>query len=239
DVTLRTASFGADVDMADPEVLGRVLFHRSGDTRISSDGRACASCHPDGRDDGLTWATPDGPRQTPTLAGRLAGTAPYGWNGARSTVKQHVTSTVKRLGGTGLDDASMDALVAYCMHMDAAPRATEPAVAIEQASLVTEGQELFDSGSTGCSSCHISDGTFTDGNRHNVHSKAKGDPRRDAKRGFDTPSLRFVGGTAPYFHDGRYPTLRALLAGSDGKMGHTGHMSPHQVDALEAYLRTL
>ena len=31
--------------------------------RLSGDGRACASCHPDGRDDGLVWSTPNGPRQ--------------------------------------------------------------------------------------------------------------------------------------------------------------------------------
>ena len=81
----------------------------------------------------------------------------------------------------------------------------------------------------------MSDGTFTDGNRHDVQSKAKGDPQRR----FDTPSLRFVAGTAPYFHDGRYPTLRALLLASDGKMGHTSQLSPHEMDALEAYLRSL
>ena len=74
---------GRAVGEPDAVAKGRQLFHTTGDPRISSDGRACASCHPDGRDDGLVWATPDGPRQTPTLAGRLAGTAPYGWNGSR------------------------------------------------------------------------------------------------------------------------------------------------------------
>jgi DNA-binding beta-propeller fold protein YncE/mono/diheme cytochrome c family protein len=236
--TQHVVALGPRVEVPDAVAVGRGLFHLTGDTRISSDGRACASCHPDGRDDGLVWATPDGPRQTPTLAGRLAGTAPYGWNGARSTVKQHVTSTVKRLGGTGLDDASMDALVAYCMHMDEPPRAAEKEAAAAPAeadTLVAEGRDLFESSSTGCASCHMSDGTFTDGNRHDVKSKAKGDPHRR----FDTPSLRFVSGTAPYFHDGRYTTLRALLVGSDGKMGHTARLSPQQLDALEAYLKTL
>jgi DNA-binding beta-propeller fold protein YncE/mono/diheme cytochrome c family protein len=232
---------GPRVEVPGAVALGRELFHRTGDARISSDGRACASCHPDGRDDGLVWATPDGPRQTPTLAGRLAGTAPYGWNGARQTVKQHVTGTLARLGGTGLDDASMDALVAYCMHMDAPPRASDPVTGEDPGSvaaadpLVAEGRDLFESSATGCGSCHMSDGTFTDGNRHDVKSKAKGDPHRR----FDTPSLRFVAGTAPYFHDGRYPTLRALLVGSDGKMGHTAKLSSGQLDALEAYLKTL
>ena len=213
--------------------LGRELFHLTGDPNISSDGRACASCHPDGRDDGLVWATPDGPRQTPTLAGRLAGTAPYGWNGARDTVKKHVTSTLKRLGGTGLDDEALDALVDYCNSMPAPPRD----VAAKSASpdLLAQGRDLFDSPRTGCASCHMDDGTFTDGNRHDVKSRAAGDPGRS----FDTPSLRFVAGTAPYFHDARYPTLRALLAGSDGRMGHTRSLSPHELDALEAYLRTL
>ncbi|MGD0527255.1 MAG: hypothetical protein ABSE49_19090 [Polyangiaceae bacterium] len=238
--TLHAVALGPQVEVPDAVALGRELFHRTGDSRISSDGRACASCHPDGRDDGLVWATPDGPRQTPTLAGRLAGTAPYGWNGARSTVKQHVTGTLKRLGGTGLDDASMDALVAYCMHMDAPPRTSDHVTgkdpeAADADPLVAEGRDLFESSTTGCASCHMSDGTFTDGNRHDVKSKAKGDPHRR----FDTPSLRFVAGTAPYFHDGRYTTLRALLVGSDGKMGHTAKLSPGQLDALEAYLKTL
>ncbi|HTJ82133.1 MAG TPA: hypothetical protein VL400_10435, partial [Polyangiaceae bacterium] len=59
---------------------GRALFHASHDARIGP-ARACATCHPDGRDDSLVWTSPDGPRQTPTLAGRLEGTAPYGWFG--------------------------------------------------------------------------------------------------------------------------------------------------------------
>jgi mono/diheme cytochrome c family protein len=239
DGLVRTMALGPRVDVADAAERGRLLFHLTGDARISSDGRACASCHPDGRDDGLVWATPDGPRQTPTLAGRLAGTAPYGWNGARSTVKKHVTNTLKRLGGTGLDDSAMTALVAYCMTMKAPPREATPVGATaakeEEDPRVAEGRELFESPSTACASCHITDGTFTDGNRHDVKSKGASDP----KRRFDTPSLRFVAGTAPYFHDGRYPTLRALLVGSDGRMGHTRQLNPRELDALEAYLRTL
>jgi mono/diheme cytochrome c family protein len=236
DADVTTAELGDPVDALDPVRLGRELFSRTSDPRISSDGRGCASCHPDGRDDGLVWSTPDGPRQTPTLAGRLAGTAPYGWNGARDTVFKHITGTLKRLGGTGLDGDSMDAVVAYCMAMKAPPRQVT-----QDADLVAEGHALFEASSTGCSSCHIQDGTFTDGNRHDVKSKAAGDPHK----AFDTPSLRFVSGTAPYFHDGRFSTLRALLLSSGGddptdvKMGHSAELSDHEIDALEAYLRTL
>jgi hypothetical protein len=239
DAEVKTAYLGEPVDKLDPLHLGRALFSRTSDTHISADGRACASCHPDGRDDGLVWSTPDGPRQTPTLAGRLAGTAPYGWNGAKGTVVKHVTSTLKRLGGTGLDKASMDAVVAYCMAMKPPPTAE-----IRDADLVAQadqGRALFEDETVGCSSCHIQEANLTDGHAHDVKSKAAGDPRGK----FDTPSLRFVAGTPPYFHDGRYPTLRALLHSSGGdepgdvKMGHAAQLSDHEIEALEAYLRTL
>jgi mono/diheme cytochrome c family protein len=235
DAEVKTAQLGDPVDGLDPLRLGRELFSRTSDSRISADGRACASCHPDGRDDGLVWSTPDGPRQTPALAGRLAGTAPYGWNGAKGTVVKHVTSTLKRLGGTGLDKASMDAVVAYCMAMK-----PPPAAEVTDTNLVAEGKALFDDETVGCSSCHV-DEKLTDGRSHDVKSKAAGDPRGK----FDTPSLRFVAATPPYFHDGRFPTLRALLHASGGdepgdvKMGHSAQLSDHEIEALEAYLRTL
>jgi cytochrome c peroxidase len=68
-----------------------------------------------------------------------------------------------------------------------------------------------------------------------VGSRAPG----DAVGAFDTPSLRFVGGTAPYFHDGRYPTLRSLLASKDGPMGAARNRSAEDLDALEAFVQSL
>ncbi|RLB56911.1 MAG: cytochrome C peroxidase, partial [Deltaproteobacteria bacterium] len=73
-------------------LLGRALFHGTSDARIARDGRACASCHPDGRDDGLVWATPDGPRRSPMLAGRLVGTAPYAWDGSQANLRAQLAS---------------------------------------------------------------------------------------------------------------------------------------------------
>ena len=67
--------------LTEQAAAGRKLFFSGGDARISKDGRACASCHPDGRDDGLVWSTPDGPRQTIMLAGRVNRKGPFGWLG--------------------------------------------------------------------------------------------------------------------------------------------------------------
>lgn len=212
--------------------LGRRLFHSAGDQRISADGRACASCHPDGRDDSLTWATPDGPRNTPMLAGRLGHTAPFGWNGTADTVDGHLHLTFQRLRGRGLESHEVAALEAFINTMRT-PTVHVPTVGPE-AERVARGKAVFESAETACATCHTAGGAV-DGAGHDVGSKARAD--HDPK--FDTPSLRFVSGTAPYFHDGRYRTLRELLVGSDGKMGHTAHLSPEDLEALEAYMRTL
>ena len=209
--------------------LGRRLFHATGDSRISSDGRACASCHPDGREDSLTWATPGGPRQTPMLAGRLAKTAPYGWDGAGSDVETHLAHTFQRLGGSGLSDKELGALLAY---VESLP--TPPALPLPDKAKVDRGKALFFAKQSGCAGCH-GGSVSSDGKRHDVKTRVKS----DAQDRFDTPSLRFIAGTAPYFHDGRYSTLEELLGASDHKMGHTAHLSKQDVADLASYLRTL
>jgi len=213
--------------------LGRRLFHASSDSRISSDGRACASCHPDGRDDTITWATPDGPRQTPVLAGRLDGTAPYAWSGTGEDVKTHLTHTFQRLRGQGLKGNELDSLVAYITQM--APPPAETATASADRSRLERGSQIFHSDEAACASCHGKNGASPDGLKHDVASRSSSDTQDD----FDTPSLRFVGGSAPYFHDGRHASLRALLVASDGKMGRVSHLAPADLDALEAYVRSL
>ncbi|MCW5831419.1 MAG: cytochrome C peroxidase [Labilithrix sp.] len=209
--------------------LGRILFHAAGDARIAADGRACASCHPDGRDDAITWATPEGPRRSIMLAGRVAPTPPYSWNGDETTLHNHLGNTFDRLSGKGLRSIELDALVAYVSQMPA-----PPPIAPADAAKVERGRAIFASREAGCSSCH-SGAAFTDGRNHDVGSKHAAD--RGAT--FNTPSLHLVGGTGPYFHDGRYTSLNELLTKSDGKMGRTKHLSANDLDALETYLRTL
>src|SRR6266545_4191432 len=186
--------------------LGRRLFHQMGDSRISADGRACASCHPDGREDALTWSTPDGVRQTPMLAGRIAETAPYGWLGSSAKVEEHLKKTFERLGGDGLPETELSALVDYVTSMAPPVERAVPPTA-ERKELVARGHVLFESTATACSTCHDASHSFSDGLRHQVTTQRNSDPAD----GFDTPSLRFVAGTAPYFHDGRYKTLDDVL----------------------------
>ena len=204
---------------------GRQLFYRTDDVRISHDGIGCSSCHIDGRDDSITWATPMGPRQTPMLAGRLAGTEPYGWEGDRPTLVDYIGNTVTRLGGKGLEQAELKDLSKFLLTV-AGPPTGRPG------DLARRGEALFHDAEQGCAQCHI--GTRTDSTSH---AFASGPDESQAR--FDTPSLRFLRGTAPYFHDGRYPTLEALLADPASRMGHTASLPEPDRAALAAYLRSL
>ena len=211
--------------------LGRSLFHATSDTRIARDGRACASCHPDGREDGLVWATPNGPRRTIMLAGRLAGTAPYAWDGDAEQLRDHVRDTFKRLNGVGgLRSVELKALLAYLRTLPA-----PPAMAFDKRDpKIARGAEIFASKQAGCADCH-SGADYTDNKSHDVGSRGK----VDRAATFNTPSLRFVAGRAPFYHDGRFDTLGELLRDTDSKMGHTKHLADDDLDALEAFLETL
>jgi len=223
----------ARAPLGEAVTLGRKLFHKGGDAKISKDGRACASCHPDGRDDALVWSTPEGPRQTILLAGRMGRGAPFGWLGQHTSVKEHIKITMKNLKGTGVEDSDYDALASYITAMKAPPR-EKGAKAASLSTAETRGSELFHSSMLACSSCHADKTGFTDLDVHEVGSATIA----DTKRQFLAPSLRFVGGSGPYFHDGRYATLEELLRKNE-KMGDTKSLSPDDRAALEAYLRTL
>ncbi|HEY8078767.1 MAG TPA: c-type cytochrome, partial [Labilithrix sp.] len=201
---------------------GRRLFNAV-DGRVAADGRACASCHTDGRDDGLVWNTPEGNRQTPMLAGRLDGTAPYGWTRDAKDFHSYVQGTVQRLRGKGFSKDELDDLSAYVMSLRTPPKAKT------EDEIVKRGAEVFASNEAACSTCHSGDRT-TDGKRHPVEKETQP---------FATPSLRFVSGTGPYFHDGRYGSLRALLVSDDPNMGRAKKLPTADLDALEAYLKTL
>jgi DNA-binding beta-propeller fold protein YncE len=224
----RKAGFGLTGEAA----LGRVLYHKSGDGRVSQEGLACASCHPDGREDAITWSTTDGPRNTPMLAGRLADTGPYSWQGNHATLEIHIEDTIKRLRGRGLPQNEIQALTAYLRTAET-PHA-RPATGAEKQRQIEEGKAVFFSAESACSTCHADTKGFTDGTTHDVRVQPTGSPQL-----LDTPSLRYLSGTAPYFHDGRYQTLQAMVEANDHAMGYTLNLSRGQRLALVAYLESL
>ena len=214
---------------------GRALFTTERDRRISRDGRACAACHPEGRDDGLVWKLGVGPRQTPTLIGRL-GSGPFGWDAKHAKLERSLEETIPRLGGTGLPAAELRDLTAFLQsELLGGPDAGGDRLAAGAGDAAVRGKAIFESERTGCAGCHALDREGSDRAAHVVGSRGK-DDARDAYR---TPPLLFVGATAPYFHDGRYATLEALLADNLDRMGQTSHLSREELGDPAAFLRSL
>lgn len=237
--------------------LGRKLFHAI-DRRISGAGLACVSCHPDGREDGLVWSIAGARHQTPSLAGRLAGTAPYNWEGDQPTLEGNIAQTIQRLGGVPSahqEDEVLKPLAAYLLTLQR-PDNPHRTVAPERTQLVARGRTLFESTEVGCIGCHDPDHALTDGDTHDVgtigpvevlalkqfhDSKVQLSGRKQAfvLKALDTPSLRDLALTPPYLHDGSAPTLEAVLVATVGEMGDASRLSNDDQRALLAYLETL
>lgn len=217
-----STTLARDVPREAAWLAGRALFHRTFDARISSDGRACASCHVDGTDDALVWTTPEGKRRTRTLAGQL-GSGPFGWKGEHPTLEKHVQVTFKQLGGKGLPETELASLVVYLKDLGA-PKRVRPELGPE----AKHGADLFASSKYDCASCHSGGGSDTD---RVVHDVGTGGP-------FMTPTLSGVGTRPKLFHDGRYSSLDELLTKSKA-MGRASEMSEDERRAMQAYLATL
>ncbi len=229
----------------DPELsMGRKLFYGALDRRVGATGMSCNTCHVDGRQDGLVWRLRGTRRQTPVLAGRLEGTAPFGWKAEHATLDDSIASTVKRLGGSGLPIKERMALARF-LREGLPPVRTligaDPAV-------IERGRQIFVDAKVGCATCHPPEGSFTDTSAHDVGSLSRAERRElnavnssrsDRSPAFDTPGLRQLSISAPYLHDGSARTLHDLIARNGNRMGTTDHLSPEDKAALVAYLESL
>lgn len=213
-----------------PEVEhGAELFRRANDGRLSDNGTlACASCHPEGRADGLTWRLGAHVLQTPLLAGRIVGTAPYKWDGQDTTLRDSLRHTIDRIGGNSslVGRKEVAALAAYLSTLPA-----PEAPAVTDAAAHARGRALFDDQTLGCASCHGGD-ALTDGAQYPLASNLEQT---------DTPSLIGLAHSAPYYHDGSADSLHTLLTdrGSIHDMAELGGLSDGQVDDLRVYLESL
>jgi len=186
------------------------------------------------------------PRQTPMLAGRMRANGPYGWHGesvdlpARILVGTELHRAPWQPSGAdraaGEDAAKLDYLADYLRSGLLPP----PTVAHAPTSVEQRGKAIFESDAARCSRCHVPASEFTDRTALPLPALAE-------RRGFDTepnpafktPSLWFVAGTAPYFHDGSQATLEDLVRTNRDRMGNTSQLSADERAALVAYLRTL
>ena len=183
-------------------------------------------------------------KQTPMLAGRVASPGPYGWHAQnRDLVARleegfglHRWNSIYP-NGEGEQLARIQYLRAFLQHGLVTPPREEREMSADE----KKGKEIFMSERARCAKCHTPETDYTDRIAYPFTPKAAAPPgfEDDPKSEYRTPSLRFVGGTPPYFHDGRYGSLEELIDKNDDRMGRTNHLSHDERNALIAFLRTL
>ena len=226
------APLSTDPDRRYLEILGEAAFRAPeifGDVARRS-GLSCQACHVNGtinpdlfvegiskRNGGLdatsslfNTAADDGVfnhRDVPSLRG-IRATAPYGRDGRFPTLRaftEHVIVT--EFGGASPPARLLDALIAHQnrIEFNTNPR---PAPAAKQSGNAASkrGETLFrrrfaNQPELSCAGCHLPDSDFVDRKQHDVGTGGR----------FDTPTLRGVAETAPYFHDGRSPSLAGVV----------------------------
>ena len=207
--------------LAPAQHAGLVAFHTATPKISDLTGVACGSCHLDGRSDGMSWRIHGRDLQTPMLAGRLVGTAPFKWDGSAKDLRTSVASTINRLAGAGLGKRQLAELVAY---LEALPAVRVPT---RDPAAVARGKVEFEHG---CAGCH--DGpALTD---RQLHRFGKEPP-------LDTPSLVGLAASAPYLHDGSAATLEVVLrerATVHGMAESSRELGDRAIADLVAYLET-
>jgi YVTN family beta-propeller protein len=212
--------------------LGRRLFYSSVTPSMAGAGSgvSCATCHMDGRNDGITWTFDEAglssQRQTPSLAGKVSETLPLTWMSDVPSVGDEVRITSQgRMGGQGLSFPQELAVAAY---VDFTREVDHPAKGSPDAA-VARGKAIFERSEVGCASCHAGS-RLADDQPHDLYGL----------RGVYTPSLTGVAVTAPYLHDGSAATLEDVLASAGrGEMGDTSSLSASELSDLLAYLKSL
>jgi cytochrome c553 len=198
---------------------GRALFHR-----ITLSGMTCASCHPEGGEDGLVWdVDPIGPRRTQSLAGHIVARAPYHWNADMPDLRMLMSEVfMARMGGDSITRSQYLSLGPWLDRIPA-PRwaATDPAAA-------ARGKALFDSPALACATCHA--GELLTNNR-----------TADVGTGgaFKVPSLLGVAARAPFLHDGCAATLVDSFTTCTTVHGTVSSLTPAQLADLIVYLESI
>jgi len=250
-------------DIPLPPVLleGKRLFHSSDDPRMArAQWISCNTCHFEGEQDGRTWTFGfAGPRNTTSLLGMIE-TYPLRWSGEWDESADSEFANRKENFGGGLIEGEMrcalsppdcrgpahppnqgrsydlDALAAF---IDALEIPLSPGHALGEPLSEAEqrGLAVFQDPALGCTECHPPP-LYTDHRKHDVGT-ATADERIGPE--FDTPSLRGLYDSAPFFHDGNATTLyEALTFPSPGNEHDVrGMLIEAEIQDLIAFLMAL
>jgi hypothetical protein len=202
---------------------GHLIFHAN-----AGGGLACASCHPEGGEDGRVWTfVCAGQRRTQSIRGGISQTAPFHWDGSEPNFSHLMDDVFSgRMSGPQLSDVQKNALQSWVDTIPAMP----PTENLDPAA-VTRGSMLFNDPKVACVTCHAGS-LLTNNTTIDVGTG----------QAFQVPSLRGVSWRAPLMHNGCAATIAARFnpsCGGGDRHGVTSTLTTSQISDLTAYLQSL
>jgi cytochrome c peroxidase len=250
--------------MPDQLRLGQRLFYSANSAQFPLTKNfwiSCSSCHLEGGTDAVTWLFTVGPRDTPSNAGGPINTGFLFRQALRNSVVDYdKTINVEQGGNFHRTDATqmpqLQALAAFVNYAIPFPQNPNRSADGSLTAAQQRGQATFQDH---CASCHTGD-FLTDsgaGNPaldlsgaillHNIGTCVQNGPFNDQPApddvlglmhtacDFDTPSLRGIFATPPYFHDGSAATLDDAV----NRLPFAASLADSDKADLVAYLKTL
>ena len=233
--TSTVVSLGLSPEL-DPVRRGESIFHDA--TYCFQHWLSCATCHPDGRADGLNWdLLNDGignPKNTRSLL-LSHKTPPMMARGVRATTEAAEEAGFRHILFWEPEQEELEAVAAFVRAMQ--PERSPYLLPNGQLSATAQrGKAIFESRETECAKCHPPP-LYTDLKTYDVGTRGSLDRAAE----FDTPTLVELWRTPPYLHHGQARNLREALTAynKEDKHGSTSHLSEQSLDALAEFLLSL
>jgi YVTN family beta-propeller protein len=232
---LKTIALGPATKV-DPTIAGQYLFNNAGMTRLHR--FTCASCHPDGAPDGLTWSfvhVPDGytRRNSRDLRTGVPETAPFRWSGYEKQLSDFVDDEVTGLLGGPKPTPEQNHALAQALGALQLPANPYRGSDGQFTAAALRGKSLFE-GKAGCAACHT-------GPRSGGTGIAAWIGTTKESQKVDVPQLIGVYDGAPYLHDGRAATLEEIFSRFNERKlhGKADRLTADELSAVLHYVREL
>ncbi|MDD4102273.1 MAG: hypothetical protein PHU80_06535 [Kiritimatiellae bacterium] len=232
-------ALGEPIDLsADRVRRGEMLFNDG--IMCFQQWQSCASCHPDGRADGLNWdLLNDGignPKQTKSMLYSHL-TPPTMVTGIRPDMQ-----ACNRKGMTHIQFVVRSEEDALCVDEYVMSLKPVPSPYLVKGSLsktAKTGAKIYKA--SGCAECHPAEKTGPQGEKlfTNLRKYDLGlGVGNEAGTAFDTPMLVEIWRSGPYLYDGRALTMEELFAifNPDDRHGRTKDLKPKEIKALAEFI---
>ncbi len=221
-----------------PELYGEMLFNDA--SLCFQQWQSCATCHPDGRVDGLNWdLMNDGmgnPKQTKSLL-YAAYTPPTMITGIRADMAHCNRAGFRHIQFVKIpEDVQFVDVYTTAMRPQPSPVTDKEAIA--------RGKKIFEKAD--CARCHTPEHYYTAAVNPKDHTQS---PLYDIGLGvgeelgrlFDVPTLHEVWRTGPYLYDGRAKTILEVLTiyNEADQHGITQDLTPEELADLNTFLLSL